>query len=190
MIEIRIHGRGGQGAVIASQVLASAIFTEGNYAQSFPAFGIERRGAPVAAYVRMDESPVLIRSKIYSPDHVVILDSALMDFVDVTSGFKKDGWIIINSGRRNAEFNLPQKYNVVTVDASSIALEHGLGSVTSPIVNTAILGAFSKITQMVGIDAVLKAIEDAVPVKVEANLAACREAYQKADQFLRSMTNP
>lgn len=180
MIELRIHGRGGQGAVIASQVLASAIFREGNYVQSFPEFGIERRGAPVAAFVRMDKSPVLIRSKIYSPDHVVILDSALMGYVDVTSGLKEDGWIIINTDRALGEFDFPGKYKVAGVDANSIAIKHNLGSKTAPIVNTAILGFFSKITGIVGLNAVLKAIEDAVPVKVDANLAACREAYQGA----------
>lgn len=186
MIEMRIHGRGGQGAVVASEILASAIFEEGNFAQSFPAFGVERRGAPVSAYVRMDRSPVLIRSKIYSPNHVIILDSTLMDFVDVTSGLQEDGWIIINSDRESVNFKPMKKYKVATIDASSIALEYGLGSETAPIVNTAILGAFSKVTGVVGIDAVLKAVGDLVPVKVEANLSACRQGYELASRNLNS----
>lgn len=180
MIEIRIHGRGGQGAVTASQILASASYIEGNYAQSFPEFGVERRGAPVTAFVRMDKSPLLLRSKIYEPDHVVVLDSGLMDFVEVTSGLKAGGKIIINSDLESGDFNFPSDYEVSCINASSLALKHGLGSATAPIVNTAILGAFSKTTGLVSIDAMLEAIRDTVPVKVEANLAACREAYQKA----------
>ncbi len=180
MIEVRIHGRGGQGAVIASQILASTIYKEGNYAQSFPEFGVERRGAPVTAFVRMDKSPILLRSKIYEPDHVVVLDSALMDFVDVTSGLKAGGRILINSDLTSKDFNFSSHYKVACVNASSIALKHCLGSTTAPIVNTAILGAFSKITGLVSLDALLEAMRDAVPIKVEANLAACREAYQEA----------
>lgn len=181
MIEIRIHGRGGQGAVIASQILASAIYKQGNYAQSFPEFGVERRGAPVTAFVRMDNSPLLLRSKIYEPDHVVVLDSGLTDFVDVTSGLKAGGKILINSDLESEDFDFPSDYKVVCIDASSLALEHGLGSATAPIVNTAILGAFAKLTGLVSLDALLEVMRDAVPVKVEANLAACREAYQNLE---------
>ena len=81
MIEIRFHGRGGQGAVIASKVLASAIYKQGQYAQSFPSFGVERRGAPVAAFTRIDDKPILIRCEIYQPDHLIVLDPTLLGFI-------------------------------------------------------------------------------------------------------------
>ena len=99
MIEIRIHGRGGQGAVIASEVLASAFFKEGKFVQAFPAFGAERRGAPVAAFARVDDQPIRIRHFIYEPDHIIILDPTLIESTQVDSGLKEGGWIIINTDR-------------------------------------------------------------------------------------------
>jgi len=97
MIEIRIHGRGGQGAVIASEVLAMAAFREGKHVTSFPAFGVERRGAPVAAFTRIDDRPIRLKCEIYAPDHVVVLDPSLLQVVDVTAGLKPGGWILVNS---------------------------------------------------------------------------------------------
>ncbi|MFH1757891.1 MAG: 2-oxoacid:acceptor oxidoreductase family protein, partial [Pseudomonadota bacterium] len=97
MIEIRIHGRGGQGAVIASEVLASAFFKEGKFVQAFPAFGVERRGAPVTAFTRVDDQPIRIRNFIYEPDHIIILDPTLIESTQVDSGLKENGWIIINT---------------------------------------------------------------------------------------------
>lgn len=181
MIEIRIHGRGGQGAVVASQLLASALFKEGRYVQSFPAFGVERRGAPVAAFIRINESPIRLRCEIYQPDHLVILDPTLIYAVDVTAGLKDDGWIIINSDKSPDEFDLSHRFRVATIDANSIAVRHKLGSPTNPIVNTAILGAFAKITGLVGIEAIVEAVAEAVPVNKEGNVAATKEAYEKAD---------
>ncbi|MCK4450718.1 MAG: pyruvate ferredoxin oxidoreductase subunit gamma [Anaerolineae bacterium] len=177
MIEIRIHGRGGQGAVIASKVLAAAVFREGKYVQSFPAFGVERRGAPVVAFTRIDERPVRIRCQIYEPDHIVVLDSTLLEAVDVTAGLKDGGWIIINSKQHPATFDLPAKYRVATVDAQSIAIKYRLGPKSAPIVNTAILGAFARATGIVGLEALAEAVREAVPIKPEENVAATREAY-------------
>ena len=97
MIEIRFHGRGGQGAVIASKILASALFKEGKHAQAFPAFGGERRGAPVMAFTRFDKKNITRRSMVYEPDHVVILDESILGVADVTSGLKEGGWILINT---------------------------------------------------------------------------------------------
>ena len=91
MIEIRFHGRGGQGAVIASKILASALFKEGKYAQAFPAFGAERRGAPVMAFTRFDQKAITRRSMVYEPDHVVVLDEPILALVDVTAGLKEGG---------------------------------------------------------------------------------------------------
>jgi 2-oxoacid:acceptor oxidoreductase gamma subunit (pyruvate/2-ketoisovalerate family) len=179
MIEIRIHGRGGQGAVIASEVLADAFFKEGKYVQAFPAFGVERRGAPVAAFVRVDDAPIRLRCEIYEPDHLIVLDPTLIQVVDLTSGLKEGGWIIINSDKEPSSFNLSSSFKVITVDAGSIATKHKLGSRTNPIVNTAILGAFAKVTGLVKLETVIEAIEEAVPINKEGNIAAAREAYAK-----------
>jgi 2-oxoacid:acceptor oxidoreductase gamma subunit (pyruvate/2-ketoisovalerate family) len=177
VIEVRIHGRGGQGAVIASKVLADAVFREGRYVQSFPSFGVERRGAPVAAFTRIDEKPVRLRCQIYNPDHVMVLDPSLMQVVDVTAGLKEGGWVLINSEQPPSAFKLPPQFRVATVDANAIAAKYHLGPRNAPIVNTAILGAFAKVTGIVSLEAVAKAISAGVPVKREDNVAATREAY-------------
>lgn len=179
MIEIRFHGRGGQGAQVASKVLAVAFFHEGYYVQSFPAFGVERRGAPVMAFLRIDQQPVQLRTNIYEPDHTVVLDSTLVGTSDVTSGLKPGGWILINTSRSPEEFSHLKPFKTATVDATSIALRNGLGSRTSPIVNTAILGAFSKVTSLLGIDSVVLAIREEVPAKRAENAKAARQAYHE-----------
>jgi 2-oxoacid:acceptor oxidoreductase gamma subunit (pyruvate/2-ketoisovalerate family) len=146
--------------------------------QSFPSFGVERRGAPVAAFTRIDDQPVRIRCQIYNPDHVLVLDPSLMQVVDVTAGLKEGGWILINSEQPPSAFGLPERYRVATVDASAIAVKYRLGPRTAPIVNTAILGAFAKITKIVALEAVEGAVREAVPVKRDANVAAAREAHE------------
>ena len=178
MIEIRCHGRGGQGAVIASKALASAAFHEGRSVQSFPAFGVERRGAPVMAFTRIDDKPIRVRSQIYQPDHLIVLDATLIETVNVTTGLKREGLIVVNSERPPDEFGHLGRFRIATVDASHIAVEHGLGTRQQPIVNTAILGAYAKASGAVGLDAILTAIAEAVPSGTEANQAAAREAYQ------------
>jgi len=180
MIEIRIHGRGGQGAVIASEVLASAFFKEGKFVQAFPAFGVERRGAPVTAFTRVDDQPIRIRNFIYEPDHIIILDQSLIESTQVDSGLKDNGWIIINSDRPPGAFGHFANFQVATVDANRIAVEFKLGSPTAPIVNTAILGAFSKITGMVTVDALVEAMKEFVPSNKAGNAAAIKEAYELA----------
>ncbi|HCY85436.1 MAG TPA: pyruvate ferredoxin oxidoreductase [Desulfobacteraceae bacterium] len=177
MIEIRLHGRGGQGSVIASKILAVAAFEEGNWVQSFPKFGVERRGAPVEAFLRISRGKILIRSEVTEPDFVVVLDPSLVEVIDFTAGLKKNGAILINTPLTPDELQLPDTFNVTCVDASRIAAEHGLGSPTSPIVNTAICGAFAKSSGLVGIDAVCRAIRDEVPIKPEKNSAAAEAAY-------------
>ena len=112
MIEIRIHGRGGQGAVIASEVLASAFFMEGKYVQAFPAFGVERRGAPVAAYTRIDDQPIRIRHFIYEPDHIIILDPTLIESTQVDAGLKDNGWMVINTDKPPAKFGRFSRFRV------------------------------------------------------------------------------
>ncbi len=179
MIEIRIHGRGGQGAVIASAVLATALFYDGRYVQAFPAFGVERRGAPVTAFTRWDYKFIRIRTNVYRPDHLIVLDwTLILEGIDVTAGLKEGGWILINSSKE-IELNNFLKYKVAIVDAGAIAISHRLGTPTSPGVNTAILGAFSKITGMVTIGSIIRAIRENVPEKKDENVAAALEAYSR-----------
>ncbi len=178
MIEIRFHGRGGQGAVIGSKVLAVAIFSEGKFVQSFPAFGVERRGAPVTAFLRIDANQINLRNEIYNPDHLIVLDPTLMNNTGIFAGLKKGGWVLINSRSQISNLRSPDN-KVATVDASAIAVRNRLGNVTSPIVNTAILGAFAKITGICSIDSICKAIKKGVPIKPEENAKAAREAYDE-----------
>jgi len=178
MIEIRMHGRGGQGAVVASKILAEAAFLEGKYVQSFPQFGVERRGAPVSAFVRIaEEEGLFVRSLIYEPHHVVVLDPTLLEAVDVFQGLKKGGWVLVNHPGNPEDLNIGGGYRVATIDAAKIAVSHGLGSPTQPIVNTSILGAFAKITGIVSLESLLRAIEKVVPLKKEENIKAAREAH-------------
>lgn len=137
MKEIRIHGRGGQGAVTMAELLAVAAFKDGWFVQAFPSFGVERRGAPVTAFVRVNDFPIRLRSQIYNPDYVIVLDVTLLEAVDVARGIKQDGFILINSTRDPTTFNLKTK--VITIDATGIALN----IIGKPIVNTVILGAFA-----------------------------------------------
>jgi len=177
MIEIRMHGRGGQGAVIAAKILASALFKEGKYAQSFPSFGVERRGAPVLAFTRVDDKPVRLRSAIYEPEHLIVLDATLIKSTNVFSGLKKGGTILVNTSSPIGLFNFPEEYSAAAVDAAGIAVKHNIGTKSMPIVNTSILGAFAKFTGIVGIDAIVEAIREGVPIMRDKNAEAAMEAY-------------
>jgi 2-oxoisovalerate/pyruvate ferredoxin oxidoreductase gamma subunit len=181
MIEIRMHGRGGQGAVIAAKILASALFKEGKYAQSFPSFGVERRGAPVLAFTRVDDKPVRLRSAIYEPDHLMILDATLIKSTNVFSGLKKGGTILVNTSSPISLFNFPDEYLASGVDAAGIAVKHGIGTKSMPIVNTSILGAFAKFTGIVGIEAIVEAIREGVPILRDKNAEAAMEAYNSLE---------
>jgi pyruvate ferredoxin oxidoreductase gamma subunit len=177
MTEIRFHGRGGQGAVIASEILASALFKEGKYVQTFPEFGVERRGAPVQAFLRFDDKNIELRCKVYTPDHVIILDSVLLKTQDVTQGLKPGGWILLNSDKEPREFSFPN-YRVATIDATGIATKYKLGPKTAPIVNTSVLGAFIRVAELAQLENINKSIPEYVPVKVEDNIKATGEAYE------------
>ncbi len=178
MIEIRTHGRGGQGAVIASEILADAFFREKKFVQAFPAFGVERRGAPVVSFTRVSDGEIRERCEIYEPDHLIVLDPVLIETVNITAGLKPGGWIVINTNRDMSSSELCEKFKIATVDANSIALRHGLGSRSAPIVNTAIVGAFAGATKLIGLPAVLEAIDEFVPVRKENNMKAAEEAYR------------
>ena len=180
MIEIRFHGRGGQGVVVASRILASAAFKEGRNVQSFPFFGVERRGAPVTAFTRIDSKKIRIKSQIYQPDCVIVLDPSLLKTVDITRGLKKNGMILINSKHGPSRFRFGLSGNkVFTVDAYTIALKYGLGNPVSPIVNTAVLGAFARINKNLKLSSITSSIKEYIFIKLEKNIMAAKEAYEK-----------
>jgi len=179
MLEIRFHGRGGQGAVIASEILASAAFYEGKHVSSFPYFGVERRGAPVTSFTRIDTKPIRVKSQIYNPDHVIVLDHALMNQVNVTAGLKENGLVLINTSKDPSEIKLNAK-RIATVNASEIALSHNLGSPSAPIVNTSILGAYSRVSGTVKIESIIKAISEYLTAMVDENIEAVKDAYNSA----------
>ncbi|MGD0056481.1 MAG: 2-oxoacid:acceptor oxidoreductase family protein [Methanomassiliicoccales archaeon] len=182
MIEIRMHGRGGQGAVVASEMLARAAVKDGMHASAFPFFGVERRGCPVTAYCRIDDKPIRIHAGIYEPDYVIVLDPSLMSLVDVFQGLKPDGKILINTTRTREELKIKPPNKMVTVDATGIALKRGLGSETAPIVNTAIIGAFVKMFPKISIGSLLESVKAAAPAKKEDNAAAAKDAYEITEE--------
>ncbi len=178
MIEIRFHGRGGQGAVVASELLAQAAFLDGKWPQSFPFFGVERRGAPVTAYARVDTGPIGIRTSITAPEVVVVLEPGLLRTQPVTDGLRPGGLLLVNSSHPVDELVLPVVGRRAAVDATRIAVAHGLGSPTLPIVNTAMLGALVRATGVVSMEALGRAIQGFVPARRAENLAAAEDGYQ------------
>lgn len=178
MIEIRLHGRGGQGTVVAAKILADTMAKKGKYVQAFPEYGVERRGAPVKAFIRIDDDVIYIKSQIYEPDHVVILEPALIGAVDLTYGLKDGGWIIVNTNKNPEEMKFDGNFKIATVPATKIALKYKLGSKAAPIVNTAILGGIIKILDLCDLDTLVEAVREGVPIKEDENVAATKEAYE------------
>lgn len=178
MIEIRFHGRGGQGAVTIAELLASAAVSEGKYAQSFPSFGPERRGAPVVAFSRVDDKQIKTRFGVYEPDVAVVLDAGLLKIGDVTSGLKKGGILVVNSAKSpdelKKEFNL-QDVKVATVDATRIANEE-LGR---PITNTTMLGAMVKVTGVIRPESIEEPLRSRFGRIAERNLKSFMRAFNE-----------
>ncbi len=179
MIELRIHGRGGQGAVSASTMLATAAHKAGRHAQAFAVYGAERRGAPMVAFVRVDDVPIRLRQMVYQPNGAIVLDQTILTLVDVTAGLKPDGWILLNAPEASAPPVSLQKFTVYTVDASTIAAGLELGTRAMPMVNTAILGAVARVSGIAELAHVLSVIPEIVPAKIEANLEAARVAFDR-----------
>ena len=179
LVEIVFHGRGGQGAVTAANLLVAAALSDGNKGvQAFPFFGAERRGAPVRAFARISEDEIHLRSEIYKPDIVIVLDESIMDIVDTLKGLKKDGKILINTTKKPEEFSFSKKYIVATVDATGIAIKHNILVGGIPVVNTPILGAVPKILEKV----TLKSIQEKIKSKwkedlSKINVSATQDAY-------------
>ncbi|MDD4300723.1 MAG: pyruvate ferredoxin oxidoreductase subunit gamma [Methanomicrobium sp.] len=174
MRELRIHGRGGQGSVTAAELIATAAFNSKIYSQAFPAFGVERRGAPVQAFVRFDDKKIRLRSQIYEPDYIIVQDSTLIKDVDVFSGLKEGGIAIINTEKEIP--GIPKGIKLVKIDATKIALEI-LGL---PIENTTLMGAFAAATGEIEMEALKAALRERFPaILAEKNIKAAETAYNK-----------
>lgn len=174
-IEIRFHGRGGQGAVTAAELLTKAAIKEGKYAQGFAAFGPERRGAPVLAFTRISDEPIELRSQIYEPDVVVVLDPSLVFTKAVTQGLKANGVLVLNTGRQiNEILQAFSGYKLAVVNATEIALKH----IGVAITNTAMLGALIKATNVVRLESIL----DEVGARFgKSNIDTVIETYEKTE---------
>lgn len=188
MIEIRIHGRGGQGVVAASELLAIAFFKDGKKSQAFPNFGVERSGAPIQSFVRVSDKDILSRDHVYNPDILIIQDDSLIGKSNVFSGIKKSTLIIINSREKlnnlfvkiKKEKDLPKNFsekNILIVDASKVALE----IFKKNIVNTAILGTLAKVPNLLNLKAIFLAVEEKFQDKgrdiIEKNILAIEHTY-------------
>ncbi len=176
MIEVRFHGRGGQGAVTAAEIVAQAAIKKGRYAQAFPSFGPERRGAPVQAFLRVSDEPIRLRSKIYKPDNVVILDPTLVSSANPAMGLKEGGFVIINSNK--SEEDLKKMFpgqNIAYVDASKIAKEEmGIN-----ITNTTMLGALVKATGVVNLEDLSEPVNNRFGKIAQKNMNSYTRAFNE-----------
>jgi len=179
MIEIRVHGRGGQGNVAAAELLSIAAFKDGKFSQAFPSFGAERVGAPVQAFVRIDDKKIRIREDVRHPDYLIVQDENLLETVPILEGLKPDGLIVVNSEKKPEDLQLKTTASIETIPATEIAME----IIGRPIPNAIMIGAFCTITGLVSLDAVQEAIMEKFPGRVgENNVAAlerAREIMQK-----------
>lgn len=183
MIEIKISGRGGQGAVLASQILAAAFFRNGMWVQAFPSFGAERRGAPVSAFVRAAREELTLRCGVYHPDWIIVLDPQLLGNPVTLSGLKEGGSILVNGKKIPEGFQRMERSQIFAVDAVAIAQSFHLGSASFPIVNTAMAGAFARASGLIHLESILKAVREVVPVEKGRNEAAAREAYEQVREW-------
>ena len=176
LVEIRWHGRGGQGAVTSAELVAKAAISEGKYAQAFPSFGPERRGAPVLAFIRIDSKrPIRVRAEIKEPDVVLVLDPGLLGIMNVASGRKEGGIVVVNTRKefKQLEEEFGIKPPLATIDASSIAREV-LGV---PIVNTTMVGALLKATGIVELESLVEPLKERFGRLAERNIEAMKRAY-------------
>ena len=179
MIQIRIHGRGGQGVVTAAELIAIAAFNDGKETQAFPSFGVERTGAPIEAFARIDDQPIRTREHVYEPDILIVQDASLLNAVNVAEGCNDKTKVIINTTKEKKDIKLPlPKENVSVIDATQIALDE----IGRNIVNTVILGAVAKATGIISLKALKQAIEQKFEEKgeeiVKKNVNAVVKAYE------------
>ena len=180
LYEIRWHGRGGQGAITAAKITAQAAYIQGYQGvTAAPSFGAERRGVPVSASTRISREPIMVMSQVERPDVVIVLDDTLLKEQDVTDGLSKGGWLVVNSRQSPAELNVNDSFNIATADATSVCQKLGLIVAGLTVVNTAILGAFVRATEMVDIASIEKVIRERFSNSViDINLAAIMKTYK------------
>jgi pyruvate ferredoxin oxidoreductase gamma subunit len=173
--ELRIHGRGGQGSVTAAELIAVAAFESGVYSQAFPAFGVERRGAPVQAFVRFSDKKIRLRSQVYEPDYIIVQDPTLIRDVNVFLGMSEGGIAIINTEKEDFDSSVPEGVRVCTIDATTLALEV-LGV---PITNTTLMGAFAAATGEIKLEPLEHALRSRFSGSMaDKNVKAARQAYE------------
>jgi len=181
IIEVRWHGRGGQGTVTAASILAEAAFFQGYQGViSMPAFGAERRGAPVSASTRFSNQPIRVYSQIETPDAIVVLDETLLKYPKVTEGLKANGWFIVNSPLKPEELTINGNFNVATANCTSICRELGVMSAGLIVVNTAILGSFAKATELITMTSIQKALRKRfADPSLDVNIKAAIKTYDE-----------
>lgn len=182
LVEIRFHGRGGQGAKTAADLLGHAALGEGKYIQSFPEYGPERAGAPIKAFVRIGIAPIKVHSGVLEPDMVVVIDPTLLSAVNVSEGMKKEGFLLVNTKGDKEEIKKITGFtgNIYVCDATGIALQH----IGSPVPNMPMLGALLKLQEVVKKEILIEEFKKKMgkklkPEKLEANLKAIEEAYKQ-----------
>jgi pyruvate ferredoxin oxidoreductase gamma subunit len=192
MLQIRIHGRGGQGVVTAAEMLSIAAFEQGRHAQAFPSFGSERTGAPVIAYCRIDDQEIRLREPILAPDVLIVQDPTLLHQVDVFQGLHPDGYVLINSRRTFHDLGLAEiekRYRherLVTVPATDIALKH----IGRPLPNAVLLGGFAALSGLITLEAVDHAIRTKFSGKIaETNVAAAAEAFAYIQREMEELSH-
>jgi pyruvate ferredoxin oxidoreductase gamma subunit len=177
MIEMRFHGRGGQGAVTSAELVARAAIDTGKWATAFPSFGPERRGAPVVAFARVDDKPIRLRSKVYNPDAVIVLDPSLLDIANPVEGIRENGILIVNStsDADTLKKQLSYKGRIAVVDASSIAKE----VIGLPITNTTMVGALIKATGLLTVESLTEPFNQRFGKIAPRNLQAMQRAFEE-----------
>ena len=192
MLQVRFHGRGGQGVVTAAELLSIAAFEQGRHAQAFPSFGSERTGAPVVAFCRIDEREIRLREPILAPDVLIVQDPTLLHQVDVFQGLRPDGYVLINSRRSLDELGLGEiaqrfrRERLIAVPATEIALKH-LGR---PLPGAVLLGGFAALSGLITLDALAHAIRDAFKGKVaDGNIAGATEAFDFVNHELQDLAH-
>lgn len=179
MIEIRLHGRGGQGAVTSAELLATAAINKGKYAQAFPSFGPERRGAPVTAFLRIDDNPIRTRAMIYNPDVVLVLDPSILRLVDISAGLKPGGVVVANSKYTGKE--LQKELGIGSTFASVNATKIAMEELKLPITNTTMIGALLKMKDFVTIDDMVEPFNERFGRIAEKNLKTLKRAFNETD---------
>lgn len=181
ILEIRWHGRGGQGVVSSAQILAEAAFYEGfKGVTAAPSFGAERRGAPITASTRLSPKPVRVFSQIENPDIVIVLDETLLTSEDATAGLKSGGWLVVNTPKKPSQIRIGDSFSIATADANGVAKEVTLVVYGSALVNTAMLGAFVRATGIISLESIREVIAERFsPAEAQKNFEAARLTYER-----------